>query len=97
MRGSLTGLTDPSTPLVAGLLFLIALPTTWIFALLKLDAVVAVVLGVVTSLPIWFYVGGRLAALSPSWGVFWRRYVLVAIGWAVLAIVLLAVVATIIS
>jgi hypothetical protein len=97
MRGSLTGLTDPSTPVVAGLLFLIAVPTTWVFAWLQLDAVVAVVLGLVTSLPIWFFVGGRLAALSPTWGVYWRRYIMMAIGWAVLAIVLLAVVATIAS
>lgn len=94
MRGSVTGLTDPSTPLVAGLLFLMALPTTWLFAILNLDAVVAVVLGVVTSLPLWFYLGGRLAVASPSWATWWRRYVMIALAWAVVAILLLAVVAT---
>ena len=94
MRGDVTGLTDPSTPLVAGLLFLLAVPTTWLFAISQLDAVVAVVLGVVTSLPLWFFVGVRLAALSSSWGMWWRRYVAISITWAIVSIVVLAVAAS---
>jgi hypothetical protein len=94
MRGDITGLTDPATPLVAGLLFLLAAPTTWLFALAKLAPVVTVVLGVVTSFPLWFYLGSRLASASWSWGEWWRRYVAWAIGWAVTAMVVLAVVAS---
>jgi len=94
MRGEVTGLTDPATPLVAGLLFLLAVPTTWIVALLELDPVVSVTVGVITSFPLWFALGARLAVVSRSWGQWWGRYLLWAIGWAVAAMVLLAVVAS---
>lgn len=94
MRGEITGLTDPATPVVAGLLFLLAAPTTWLFALAELAPVVTVALGVVTSFPLWFVLGSRLADASWSWGQWWRRYVAWAIGWAVAAMVLLAVLAS---
>ncbi len=95
MRGAVEGLSDPSTSAVAGLLFLMALPTTWLFTALDLGARTSVVLGVVTGLPLWFFVGGRLAATARSWGTWWRRYLVVVFVWAVLAIVILAVVASI--
>jgi len=94
MRDGVTGLTDPSTPLVAGLLFLLAVPTTWVFALAKLAPVVTVVLGVVTSFPLWFLLGARLAEASWTWGQWWRRYAAWAIGWAVAAMIALAVIAS---
>lgn len=95
MRGAVTGLTDPATPLVAGLLFLLAVPTTWIFAVLRLAPVVDVALGVITSFPLWFFLGTRLALVSWSWGQFWARYVAWAIGWAVAAMLGLAAIASI--
>lgn len=95
MRGAITGLTDPATPLVAGLLFLLAVPTTWVFALLELAPVVSVTLGVITSFPLWFALGARIAVVSWSWGQWWARYAMWAIGWAVAAMVLLALVASV--
>jgi hypothetical protein len=94
MRGEVRGLTDPAAPLVAGLLFVLAAPTTWLFALARLAPVVTVVLGVVTSFPLWFLLGSRLAAASWTWGEWWRRYAAWAIGWAVVAMILLAAIAS---
>ena len=94
MRGTITGLTDPATPLFAGLLFLLAVPTTWVFALAKLAPVATVVLGIVTGLPLWFLLGSRLAVVSRTWGDWWRRYLAWTIGWAVTAMILLAVIAS---
>jgi hypothetical protein len=95
MRDAVDGLSDPSMPLVAGLLFLLAAPTTWLFEALNLSDQVAVAAGVATSLPIWFFIGARLAVTADSWGSWLRRYVAVSIGWAVVAIVLLAVIGTV--
>ncbi len=83
--------------MLPGLLFLLAAPTTWLFALAKLAPVVTVVLGVVTSFPLWFLLGSRLADASWTWGQWARRYIAWAIGWAVAAMVLLAVVASFID
>ncbi len=79
---------------MAGLLFLMALPTTWLFTALDLGAGISVALGVATGLPLWFFVGGRLAATARNWRTWWRRYLILVFVWAVSAIVILAVVAS---
>jgi hypothetical protein len=94
MRGTVTGITDTTTSATAGLMLLMALPTMVLFVVLELNPTIAAVAGAMTALPLWFYFGTRLAAHSWTWRDWWRRYVMVSIGWAVLAIVLLAVVAS---
>lgn len=94
MRGTVPGITDATTSATAALLLLMALPTMALFLVLDLSPTVAAVAGAVTALPLWFFLGTRLAAGAPSWPAWWRRYVLVTIGWAVLSIVLLAIAAS---
>ncbi len=95
MRGTVPGITEATTSATAALLLLMALPTMALFLVLELSPDVAAVAGAVTALPLWFFLGTLLAARAPSWPAWWRRYVLVSIGWAVLSIVLLAVAATV--
>ncbi|HSF86160.1 MAG TPA: hypothetical protein VLG28_10985 [Acidimicrobiia bacterium] len=91
----MTGITDPATSGSSALLMLMAMPTMVPFLALDVDPVIAAVAGTVTSLPLWFFVGTRLAVAARSWPDFWKRYLFVAIGWAVLSIVLLAIAASI--
>ncbi len=94
MRGAVSGITDTTTSATAGLLLLMAMPTMVPFLVFEVDPTIAAVAGAVTSLPLWFFLGTRLAAHAWAWREWWRRYVVVAIGWAVLSIVLLAAAAS---
>ncbi len=97
MAGSAEGLTDPAPPIVAGVSLLLATPTTWLFALLDLSPVLTVVLGIVTSFPLWFLLGSRLAETSIDWGEWGRRYIGWSVAWAVTVVVGFTVVATIVA
>ncbi len=97
MDSGVAGLVDPSTSLLAGLMFLVALPSTWVFAVLDIAPVFSVVLGCVSSLPLWFGMGSWLAAGSYDWAHWTRRYVAWSVGWAVTSLVLLLTVASILG
>ena len=94
MRGTAVTVAEPSGPLLGGLLLLVAAPTTWVFALIRLSPTVAVVLGIVTSLPLWFRLGSTLARNSTSWGQWWRRYALASVGSMVALLLIVAVAAS---
>jgi hypothetical protein len=75
-----------ATAVLGTILFLMAAPTTWIFAIDFIEAgrVTVVLIGLITSLPLWYLAGVRLAVASEHWGQFLLRYatlcVLVAVG-----------------
>lgn len=95
MRGSVSGLTDPADPVLAGLLVFLAAPTTWLFAALRLAPEVAIVLGIVSSLPLWFLLGARIADSAWSWRQWLGRYATVLLAWLVFMVLILATVASI--
>ncbi len=94
IRDAATTLTEPSSALLGGLLLLLAAPTTWLFALLPVSATVAVVLGIVTSLLLWFRVGSALARGTTSWAQWWRRYTLAALGSTIALTLIVAIAAS---
>jgi hypothetical protein len=94
MGGTAVTVSEPSGPVLGGLLLLISAPTTWLFALFRLSPTVAVVLGIVTSLPLWFRLGSGLARSSLTWGQWWRRYALTAIGSMVAILLIVAIAAS---
>lgn len=94
MQGTVSAITEQTTPATAALLMLMALPTMALFLALDLSPQIAAVAAAATALPLWFFLGTRLAATATSWRVYWRRYIIAVVGWAVLAIVLLAIAAS---
>lgn len=68
-----------ATAVLGVILFLMAAPTTWVFAIDFIEAgrVTVVLVGLLTSLPLWYLIGVRLAMASASWSEYVRRYVMV--------------------
>ena len=84
---------DLAASLLATLQLLIAAPTAWIFTVdfIEAGALLIVTSALVTSLPLWFLLGSRLAYVAHSWRDWARRYVVICITWSafnVLVIVL---------
>ena len=96
-RGTVSGLTDPADPVLAGLLVFLAAPTTWVFAALRLAPEPALVLGVVTSLPLWFFLGSRIAESAWTWRQWVVRYATWLLGWLVVMVMVLVTVASLAS
>jgi hypothetical protein len=84
----------PTAPLLSGVLFLVAAPTLWLWALLDLSPAVTVALAALTSFPLWFAVGAWLAGRARRWRDWWARYLTVALVWTLGFLLVLAAVAT---
>ncbi len=78
-----------ATILAVGLL-LIAAPTAWIFTVEFIEAgrLLIVVSALLTSLPLWFMLGSRLALFATGWAIWLRRYVVFCLVWSVLNVLL---------
>ncbi len=83
-------MSDLAASILAVGLFLIAAPTAWLFTVEFIEAgrLLIVTSALVTSLPLWFMVGSRLAYFAPSWVLWLRRYVVVCLVWSVLNVLL---------
>jgi hypothetical protein len=88
-------LQDFAASFVAAMMFVIALPTTWLLSFDFIDVSRATVLifGVVTSLPLWYLLGTALGARVVSWGRWLQRYITIALVWTIGILLLLAVIA----
>ena len=80
-------------------LFLIAAPTAWLFTVEFIEAgrLLIVTSALITSLPLWYMVGARLAYMATSWVIWLRRYVVVCLVWSVLNVLLFILLGTVIS
>jgi len=89
------GVTDLATGFLAALLFLVAAPTAWIFSFdfIEVTRFTVIVVGVLTSFPLWYLLGSGLAESSPTWPAWIRRYLAVSLTWTVTVLVVLALVA----
>ena len=92
-------MTDIAGAVLGAMLFVIAAPTAWIFAFEFIDvsrfAVMAT--SVLTSFPVWYLVGGRMAVVSGNWGRWLSRYVRLIMVWTTFNIVMLGLVALVIG
>lgn len=93
--GSGGDMTDPATSFLGALLFVVAAPTSWLFAIPFIDAdrLTVVLASGVTSLALWGLLGRRLAARSDHWPAWVSRYLTYCGAWIVLNIVLIGLVA----
>jgi hypothetical protein len=81
---------DLAASILAVGLFLIAAPTAWVFTVEFIEAgrLLIVMSALLTSLPLWFMVGSRLALFATGWPNWIRRYVVLCLVWSVLNVVL---------
>lgn len=92
-------MSDFAATIAGAVLFLIAAPTAWVlsFPFIHVTRFTVIVFGVVTSAPLWWLLGVAIARSSESWLDWIRRYAMFAIGWVVVNIVAIALVASIVS
>lgn len=90
--------TDVATAVLGAIVFLVAAPTTWVFAIDFIEASRLTVLGIgaLTSLPLWYLLGARMARGSDGWQSWLRRYAIFCGLWTVLMLVLLVLIAAIV-
>lgn len=91
------GLRGFGTAFMGALLFVMAAPTSWIFAIDFIEAgkFTVIAFGVVTSFPLWFLVGAGLAGGSRHWVEWAGRYVTVAAAWSVVTLLIVGIVGSI--
>ena len=80
---------------LATILFLIAAPTSWIFAFPFIDVTrfTVLVFGVLTSIPVWYLMGVALARRAEDWPRWLRSYAVVCVTWTAMNLVVVGVVA----
>jgi hypothetical protein len=85
---------DIATAVLATLLFVIAAPTAWIFAIDFIEAgrFTVVFASIITSFPIWYLIGVKLGSAATHWPVWISAYLKLCVIWTVLWILLLQVV-----
>jgi hypothetical protein len=81
---------DIATAVLATFMFLVAAPTAWLFAIDFIEAgrFTVVFVGVITSFPIWFLLGAKLAQAASHWGEWIGAYLKICVVWTVLWIIL---------
>ncbi len=92
-------LTDLAASFLASLLFLIAAPTAWVFSFEFIDVSRFTVLavGILTSYPLWYLLGARLAVDVDHWAVWVRRYAAACVAWTTSVLVVVALLAQILD
>ena len=90
---------DVAVSVLATMLFLVAAPTTWIFTVDFIEGgrLLVVTSGLVTSLPLWYLLGSRLAYFATGWGVWIRRYIVFCVAWSVFNVLALILIGSAIS
>jgi hypothetical protein len=95
-RGT-TDTSDLATAILGAILFLIAAPTSWVFAIEFIEAsrLTVITVGALTSLPLWYLLGVRLAIRAENWPTLVKRYAIFCGLWTVLVMVLIVVLAAV--
>lgn len=77
-------MTDIATTLLGAMMYRVAVPTAWIFAVDFIEAgrLLAITTTLATSLPLWYLAGARLAEFSYRWSEWVRRYVVLCLVWS---------------
>ncbi len=85
---------DIATAVLATVLFVIAAPTAWIFAIDFIEAgrFTIVFASVITSFPLWYLLGAKLAQSVTRWPDWIAAYLKICVLWTITWILLLQVV-----
>jgi hypothetical protein len=87
-------MTDIATTLLGAMMYRVAVPTAWIFAVDFIEAgrLLGITATLATSLPLWYFVGARLAEFSYRWSDWVRRYIVFCLVWSALNVGVIVVV-----
>lgn len=93
------GIAEFGTSFAAAVMFLVAAPTAWVFAIEFIDAqrFTVLLVGAVTSLPLWGLAGIGLARVSRTWAQWTLRYIALCAAWTTLYVVLIGAIASIVG
>lgn len=82
---------EVATATLGAIVFLIGAPTSWVFAFDFIEASRPTVMGVgaLSSLPLWYLLGSRLALHADQWGLWLSRYASVCGLWTALTFLLI--------
>lgn len=89
------GVAEFGASFAAAVMFLVAAPTTWVFAIdfIEAERFTVMLVGALTSLPLWALAGIGLAKLSDTWRRWTLRYVALCATWVALYVVVIGIVA----
>ena len=90
-------MTDIAAALLATMIFLIAAPTAWIFTVDFIEAgrLLVITSALLTSLPLWFLAGSRLAYYAQGWGLWLRRYLVLCLVWSAFNVVMVVIIGSV--
>lgn len=90
---------DFAATMAGSVLFVIALPTSWVlsFSFIDVTRFTVLIFGVATSFPLWYLVGAAIARSTESWLVWVRRYLIGVVAWTAINLILIAAVAAVAS
>lgn len=93
------GIAEFGASFAAAVMFLVAAPTAWVFAIEFIDAerFTVLLVGAVTSLPLWGLAGAGLAKLCRSWAQWTLRYIALCAAWTTLYVVLIGAIASLVG
>lgn len=79
----------------AAVMFLVAAPTAWVFAIdfIEAERFTVMLIGALTSLPLWALAGWGLARISTSWRQWVIRYFALCAAWLTLYVLAIGVIA----
>jgi hypothetical protein len=89
------GVAEFGASFAAALMFLVAAPTAWVFAIdfIEAERFTVMLVGALTSLPLWALAGAGLARFTDSWRRWAFRYFALCATWVALYVLVVGLVA----
>ncbi|MCP3977660.1 MAG: hypothetical protein GY720_24620 [bacterium] len=93
------GVAEFGASFAAAVMFLVAAPTAWVFAIdfIEAERFTVLLFGSVTSLPLWAIAGAGLATISESWRQWSMRYLALCAVWTTAYVFVIGVIASVVS
>ncbi len=88
-------MSDVASSILASLVFVLAAPTAWVFAIdfIEAERFTVVFVSILTSFPVWYLLGSAMAGLSDTWSEWLRRYLTFTTIWITGNVILIMLIA----
>lgn len=93
------GVAEFGASFAAAVMFLVAAPTAWVFAIefIEAERFTVMLVGATTSLPLWALAGAGLARFCTNWRQWLNRYAALCATWTTLYVVVIGLVASVVG
>ena len=93
------GVDEFGASFAAAVMFLVAAPTAWVFAIdfIEAERFTVLLFGAATSLPLWAIAGAGLATISTAWRQWAVRYLALCVSWTTAYVVIIGAIASVVS